>query len=168
MASEPTPELLAACRAGDREALGRLIDEHLDMVHAAAFALCADRALAADLAQEVFVKVLTRIGQFRGDASFATWLYGIALNTWRDHARRTRRRSEVALESTAPSAAGKAETLDVRRALQRLPRRLRAAVALRYGAELTYDEIARALGVPSGTAASRVHRGLRELGRMLR
>ncbi|HEY7370469.1 MAG TPA: sigma-70 family RNA polymerase sigma factor, partial [Thermoanaerobaculia bacterium] len=78
------PGLLEACRTGDREAFSRLFERYGDFVYGLARYLARDEGAAADAAQEVFLKLLTRIRQYRGDAPFRAWLARIVVNSVRD------------------------------------------------------------------------------------
>ena len=127
-----------------------------------------DRALAEDLLADTFERALRsrkRYDRRRGPAK--AWLYAIALNLLRDHARREAAASR-ALERTGPGAASvdpaPVEDRDaVQRALRVLSPEEREAIALRFGAELTVPEMAEALGEPLTTVEGRVYRALRKL-----
>ena len=83
---------IAACQQGDREALRTLFEEYKDRVYSIAiYSLSGDEMAAADVTQQVFLKLMTRIQQFRGDSEFATWLYRLVVNTCRDEQRKQRR-----------------------------------------------------------------------------
>ena len=83
---------IAACQQGDREALRVLFEEYKDRVYSIAlYSLSGDETAAGDATQQVFLKLMTRIGQFRGDAEFATWLYRLVVNTCHDEHRKQRR-----------------------------------------------------------------------------
>src|SRR5438094_1105549 len=85
-------QTIAACQQGDREALRLLFEAYKDRVYSIAlFSLGGDGAAAGDVTQQVFLKLMTRIGQFRGDSEFATWLYRLVVNTCRDEQRKQRR-----------------------------------------------------------------------------
>jgi len=129
-----------------------------------------DRALAEDLLADTFERALRSRRRFnRRRGSPKTWLYAIALNLLRDHARRSAA-AERALERTGPSA-GAVDAPDdavehrdvIQRALAVLSPEEREAIALRFGAELTVPEIAEALGEPLTTVEGRVYRALRKL-----
>ena len=127
-----------------------------------------DRALAEDLLADTFERALRsrkRYDRRRGPAK--AWLYAIALNLLRDHARRAAA-AERALERTGPAATSDApppfEARDaIQRALRVLSAEEREAIALRFGAELTVPEMAEALGEPLTTVEGRVYRALRKL-----
>jgi len=171
-ALDPPDDLIAACRAGDREALGRLFDMCRDRVYAVALGICGDRAAAADVSQEVFMKLLTRIAQFEGRASFTTWLYRLVVNTAVDHHRRSRRLAP--LPETLEDARRhdleyeRAERRQrVGRAVRALPEKLRTPLVLRHIEGLAYADIAKVLGVSMGTVASRLSRAHARLSRDL-
>jgi RNA polymerase sigma-70 factor, ECF subfamily len=130
-----------------------------------------DRGLAEDLLADTFERALRARRRFdprRG--SKKAWLYSIALNLLRDHARRAAAEGRALERSGTPvGAAGDArmESLGEREALQRALATLapeeREAIALRFGAELTVPEIAKLLGEPLTTVEGRVYRALRKL-----
>jgi RNA polymerase sigma-70 factor (ECF subfamily) len=127
-----------------------------------------DRALAEDLLADTFERALRsrkRYDRRRGPAK--AWLYTIALNLLRDHARRAAAEGR-AVERVGPSASAvdpaPVEDRDaVQRALRVLSPEEREAIALRFGAELTVPEMAEALGEPLTTVEGRVYRALRKL-----
>ena len=129
-----------------------------------------DRALAEDLLADTFERALRSRKRFnRRRGSPKTWLYAIALNLLRDHARRSAA-ADRALERTGPAAGAVAAPDDavehrdvIQRALAVLSPEEREAIALRFGAELTVPEIAEALGEPLTTVEGRVYRALRKL-----
>ena len=169
---DPPDDLLASCRAGDREAFGRLFDLCRDRVYGIALGLCGDPTTAADVSQEVFMKLLTRITQFEGRAAFATWLYRMVVNTTVDHQRASRRNVQLseALVDTRRHDHDfeRAERKErVERAVQSLPAKLRAPLVLRHVEGLAYSEIAKVLGVSAGTVASRLSRAHTRLSREL-
>ena len=127
-----------------------------------------DRALAEDLLADTFERALrARRGFDRRRGTERNWLYAIALNLLRDHARRSAA-AERALERTGPAATSvdppPFEARDaVQRALRVLSPEEREAIALRFGAELTVPEMASLLGLPLSTVEGRVYRALRKL-----
>jgi len=171
---EASEALLTACCQGDRDAFAELFDLCRDRVYSIAWHMCGDRAAAADITQDVFMKLLVRLPQFRGRSAFSTWLYRIAVNTALDY-RRSRRRTagfeELPAElSTAAEENGyeRAERRSrIRAALLTLPAKLRAPIVLRHVEGLSYEEIAAAIGVSTGTVASRLSRAHVRLAREL-
>ncbi len=147
----------------------------------------ADRRLAEDLVQELFVRVLSASGRYDPERPFAAWLYALAANLAHDaFRRRTTRPERVSLEALGAqeevlgAAALRAEMADphdvvvarleaeqVRRAVQRLAPLYREIVAERIYAERPFSEIAGRLGVPEATVRRRMHEALRQLRRAL-
>ena len=129
-----------------------------------------DRGLAEDLLADTFERALRSRRRFdRRRGSEKTWLYAIALNLLRDHARRAAAEGR-ALERAGPPAADWSEPGDavehrdvVQRALATLSAEEREAVALRFGGDLSGPEMAKALGLPLSTVEGRVYRALRKL-----
>lgn len=177
---EDEAALVAACRAGDPRARRQLWERLAPRVLAIATHFhgggASGRAIAADVAQEVLVKVFTRMDQYRGDAALMTWVHRMTVNACLDEARSRRRLVplEAVAEDAAPGADPEAAAEDasrealVRRAVMKLPEKLRIAVLLRHFEDLSYDEMAEALGCSAGTVASRLSRGHALLARELR
>jgi RNA polymerase sigma factor (sigma-70 family) len=127
-----------------------------------------DRALAEDLLADAFERALRSRGRFdRRRGSSKTWLYAIALNLLRDHARRVaaegRALERVEVSGGLDALAGVEARDELGRALAGLSGEEREAIALRFGADLTVPEIATVLGEPLTTVEGRVYRALRKL-----
>jgi RNA polymerase sigma factor (sigma-70 family) len=151
------------------ESFERLYAEHAQPLFGFLAYRTGDRALAEDLLSDTFERALRARRRFdprRG--SEKTWIYSIALNALRDHARRASA-EQRALERIPAGAesADPAEAVDDRDALRRAMAALtdeeREAIALRYGGDLTVPEMAKALGEKLSTMEGRVYRGLRKL-----
>ena len=175
---EVSPEILEACRRGDREAFRALYEAHKDRVYSIAFYFFhADADAASEVTQQVFLKLMREMTKFRGDAAFSTWLYRLVVNACVDRSRSRRRdavgEDPVVLDRIA--TAGSHEELfarrevaaSVQRAISTLPTKLRAAILLRYFEDLSYADMATALNCSIGTVASRLSRGHRLLARKL-
>ncbi|HEY2017413.1 MAG TPA: sigma-70 family RNA polymerase sigma factor [Bryobacteraceae bacterium] len=169
-------ELVAACQRGEREAFRALFEAYKDKVYSIALRFSGDRAVAMDIAQDIFVKLFSSIRDFRGDASFETWIYRLVVNSCLDHKRRAWRLIPIADELMAVLEAP-GDSLDdvlrgemrhrVRAAIERLTPDLRMAIVLRYTEGLSYDEIAEVCGCSAGTVASRLNRAHKALERRL-
>jgi RNA polymerase sigma-70 factor (ECF subfamily) len=131
-----------------------------------------DRTLAEDILADTFERVLTARRKFdRRKASEKTWIYSIALNCLRDHARRQGAEERALERSMVPVGAedpgAYAELLSdrdaIHNALQTLSAEEREAIALRFGADLTVPEMAELLGEKLTTVEGRVYRALRKL-----
>jgi RNA polymerase sigma-70 factor (ECF subfamily) len=175
---EPERHTIDRCRRGDRDALRELFDAHGGRVYSIArHFFDGDDARARDITQDVFVKVMERIGTFEGASRFTTWLYRLTVNACLDAKRAERRLVLVAdPPDVAPAiddapqshALDRAETSErIARAVAQLTPPLRAAILLRYFEGLSYEEIGEALDVPSGTVASRLLRAHEALARAL-
>jgi RNA polymerase sigma-70 factor (ECF subfamily) len=173
--------VVESCQQGDREAFRLLFETHKDKVYSIAlYFFGGDAALASDITQQVFLKLFTRIGQFRHQSEFTTWLYRLTTNTCIDEQRRRRRFSPFADTSARPTRAAHAtlpaaearfmrlEIADsVREAIASLKPKLRITILLKYFEELSYEEIAVVLNCSKGTVASRLNRGHTILARRL-
>jgi RNA polymerase sigma-70 factor (ECF subfamily) len=139
-----------------------LFDRHARELLRYCFRRTADAALAEDLVSVVFLEAWRRRGDLCGDADPRPWLYGIATNVVRQQ-RRSRRRHAAALAriaareevggSTADVYAREQEMRAVLNGVARLPRREQDVLALCVWSDLSYEETARVLGVPSGPSA---------------
>ena len=180
--AEPSDEALAArAAAGDDLAFEEIVSRYQGRVFRLACRLAGNEADAADVLQEAFLQVHRRLGSFRGESRFGTWLYRIATNAGLMHRRARARRPAESLESFLPRfdasgqhaatpqelqvAARADELLDrrvlaerARDGLERLPELYREAFVLRDLEEMTTAEVAEVLGVEPATVRQRVHR----------
>ena len=181
MSTASAPDLdrsvLTACQRGDREAFHHLFEKYKDKVYSTALYFSGNEATARDVTQEVFLKLFTRIGQFRGDANFSTWLYRMVANACVDQQRKVRRLVPLEPEldlsrHVAPKPQEKGFfrreiTEAVQGALQTLKPSLRVPLVMRYVEGLSYQEIGDVLGCSAGTIASRLNRGHKMLAKKL-
>lgn len=139
-----------------------------------AYRMLGRRDDALDATQEAFLACYRKLGGFRGQAAFTTWLHRVALNTCYDALRRRSREEPGREEGDAEPppvedpADATAAAVDVRRALLEVAEDFRAVLILHDVQGFLYDEIAEAIGVPVGTVKSRLHRGRVALARALR
>lgn len=178
--------LVKELRAGNEDAFAYLLAIYRNPIFNMVYHITGDEADAADVLQNVFVKIIRGIKQFHGASSLKTWIYRIAvhegLNCRRGGFRR-RQREIFSLDddqhtlTAAPSGAQTSTPYDwvvqnerkemVARALQSLSEPYRTVVVLREVEDLTYDEIAEVLRVAEGTVKSRLKRGREMLRRKL-
>jgi len=170
-------QVIKACQHGDREAFRLLFEKYKDRVFSIAVYSLGDRAIADDVTQQIFLKLFTTIGQFRGDSEFTTWLYRLVVNACLDERRRTRRfvswGDSVAMKN--PSEKKSQERQYARReiaeavqnAISQLKPKFRLPILLKYVEGLSYEEIAAVMGCSKGTVASRLNRGHGELAKRL-
>jgi RNA polymerase sigma-70 factor (ECF subfamily) len=166
----PDSDLASRAAAGERDAFEMLLRRHYDRIHRVACRLTGSAADAEDIAQEVCCTLVEKIGTFKGEARFTTWLVGIVVNACRDHYRRGRTlgrlRQHLALfAALAPRPDGQDAYRRVwlASALSRLNAPLRDAVILVIGEDMSHAEAAAALGVAEATVSWRIHRARRLL-----
>jgi RNA polymerase sigma-70 factor, ECF subfamily len=183
--------LIEACRQGDREAFRQLFDAYHRRVWSIALHFTGDDSSARDITQQVFLKLFTSIGQFRHESSFTTWLHRLVVNACLDEHRRRRRFVSLELfrhqqNNDDIRDLGEFKKMNhrevregeddlirleidaaVRAAVRQLKPKLRIAILLKYFEGLSYQEMARVLGCSTGTVASRLNRGHKELARRL-
>lgn len=175
---EVSAEIIESCRSGDRDAFRALYDLYKDRVYSISlYFFHGDPAVASDVTQQVFLKLMTSIRQFRGDAEFSTWLYRLVVNACMDVARsrkadpvisdRSRMEAFAAPGSPEEDYARAQMANSVRVAVSALPPKFRIAVLLRYFEDLSYEQMAKALDCSMGTIASRLSRGHRILAERL-
>jgi RNA polymerase sigma-70 factor (ECF subfamily) len=179
-------DLVARARQGDAAAFGELVDRHRTAVFRAALAALGSRADAEDAAQDAFLLAFRRLGTFRGDASFKTWLLAIAwrqaINRRRGVVRMLKRMVHpisdhgddeavafVAQDGPTPEriASGRELLAMVVQEIRALPAALRDALVLAQSGAYTYEEIGAMLGCPVGTIKWRVSEARRSIRRRL-
>lgn len=172
-------ELVRDAAGGDSDAFHALIDRHAGHLFRLAVSLCGSAADADDVLQETFAGAFRSLRRFEGRSSVKTWLSRILVTQaalWRrgKGARRAMSLSEgTAGQEPAAPARGTgpdrvAWRMDLQAALDKLSRDHREVIVLRELQGLSYDEIARALGIPRGTVESRLFRARAELREHLR
>jgi RNA polymerase sigma-70 factor, ECF subfamily len=187
---EPESELITALQNGDRNALAGLYRLHKDKVYSIALHFFhGDTAVAADVTQQVFLKVMVDAKSYKGASAFSTWLYRLVVNTCIDTSRRRGfssssfsggkqrelqfpdgeppRHVHSDLPTPAEALVTKERAEAVQKAVGALPEPFRIAVLLRHFEEFSYEEMAEALQVSMGTVASRLNRAHRLLARSL-
>ena len=171
---EISAEIIEACRLGDRDAFRALYDAYKDRVYSISlYFFPGDPAMASDVSQQVFLKLITSISQFRGDAGFSTWLYRLVVNACLDAARRSKPNVTLSEEFSKPGSqeedyARAQMAQSVRAAVSALPPKFRIAVLLRHFEDLSYEQMAKALHCSMGTVASRLSRGHKILAERLK
>jgi len=182
-------DLVRLAQAGDVEAFGELVERNRRAVFRAALACVGSPAEADDVAQEAFVTAFLKIGTFRGDAQFRTWLLSI---TWRKAIDRRKSATRwLRLTFSPPRDDSGEDNFDymdripsigrsqeesvvddelqqnVMRLIGTLPRKLRDALLLAGTGEHTYEQISKMLGTPLGTVKWRVSEARRVLKKKL-
>jgi RNA polymerase sigma-70 factor (ECF subfamily) len=164
--------LVRQAQAGDVSAFEQLYRENVGKVFGLCFRLASDPALAEELTQDVFVRAWTKIGSFRGESAFSSWLYPLAVNVALSERRSRRRRTARVMttddltpyEKPSPvREAGVEEGFDLEKALTRLPPGARAVFVLHDIEGYRHEEIAQMTGVATGTSKAQLHRARRML-----
>ena len=154
---------VAAAAAGDVRAFERVYRRHVARIHSTAVRMLGAEE-ADDATQDAFVRAWQRLGQFRGDSAFGTWLFRLAVNVMLSRrevvATRQRRHlddSEVIDTLSSPGASPELG-IDFEAAMQRLPPGMRQIFVLHDIEGYKHDEIAAMLGIAQGTSKSQLHR----------
>ncbi|HKY45008.1 MAG TPA: sigma-70 family RNA polymerase sigma factor [Pyrinomonadaceae bacterium] len=164
---------------GDAEAFGEIVRRWERRIFALTYGMLGREEDARDATQETFLAAFRNLRGFRGEAKVSSWLHRIAVNQCISRQRRTKVRSESALDeeqekqastfatplsfSPARVAEGRQQTMAVRRAINSLPIELRQVVVMKEFEELTFREIADALDLPLSTVKSRLYTALKQL-----
>jgi RNA polymerase sigma-70 factor, ECF subfamily len=173
MTSTDDNDLIGRFRKGDPSSFEALIRKYQDRVYNVCRYMLKNPEDAQDAAQDVFLKAYRALKEFRPDSTLYTWIYRIAVTTCLDYRRKSRRevfRTEP-LTDDLPSDEPLPEQLyesaemprSIQLALQKLPKKLRAAIVLREIEGLSYQEIAEVLHTSPGTVKSRISRAREEL-----
>jgi len=165
-------ELYSAWAEGDTAAATTLVQRHIAQVGRFFSNKVADPMDTEDLVGRTFEICAQKLGSFRGDSRFRTYLFGIAHNVLRDYVKKRSRQPDLDFEVTmikdigpSPSviiAERKEQTL-LLEAMRSIPVAYQVALELAFFEEMTQAEISELLGVPPGTVASRIRRGKQQL-----
>lgn len=171
-------ELIRRWRGGDAAAFDALVRRWQQPAARFLARMLGAAGPIADLCQELFLRVYSWRDRYREEGTFSTWLYRIALNLARDHARKAARQpvplpEEVAVHAPTELPAWEHRELQevIDEALACLPGPLREVLILRHYAEMNFEDMGRLLNVPASTlksrftvALSKMHQRLRECG----
>ena len=184
-AASPDEALVHRARLGDAAAFDRLVALRIDRCYRLAWSILLNDADAADATQDAFVAAWRQLPRLRDTSVFDGWLNRIVANTARMGRRRRLRLREIAIGSPTPddnpstsserrpdpyaptAIDAVAEQDAIRRAFDRLRPDERAILALHHVDERPVAEIARTLGIPTGTAKWRLHAARRALERAM-
>lgn len=175
--TEVERETVERARTGDQQALADIYDWYLPRVYRYVLARVGRVAEAEDLTEEVFLKMLGAISNFRWRAvPFSAWLFRIAHNQVVSYFRRTSSRGPISplLDNLVDHRQDPAATVETRltvdavfRASQQLPEAQRDVIALRFAVGLSIAETAKALGKREGNVKALQHKGVARLQRLL-
>ena len=173
-------EIIGRVLGGDTEAFSELVTRYEKTVYNLALRMVGDRADAADMTQEAFVKAWTNLPSYRGESRFSAWLYRITTNECLDFLRHNSRRPQVSLSTSDDDEERQLDIPDpksmpeellmkklgmeaVHRGLERLPPKHRQILVMRELGGLSYSEIAAQLSLEEGTVKSRIFRARKNL-----
>ena len=169
MAEREPAELVRLAQDGDIGAFEGLYRAHVGRVYALCLRMSGSAARAKELTQDVFVRAWERMGSFRGNSAFASWLHRLAVNVVLADARSARRREarlELVDDPAALERGGSSSPevrLDLEAAIAALPQRARIVFVLHEIEGYKHHEIAEQLGVAEGTIRAQLHRARRLL-----
>jgi RNA polymerase sigma-70 factor, ECF subfamily len=164
-----TLRLIVRAQSGDATAAEQLVHTYHPLIYRLAVSMLDDPAEADEATQEALISAVDRLDSFRGEASFSTWLYAIALNECRGRLRKRRARERLAqvlhalfrVDLSPPSPVESTvieqqENTALWQAVQALPDKQREVIMLRYYSELKIVEIARVLGITDRAVRARL------------
>lgn len=166
--------VVARAQRGDADAFELLYREHAPRVFALALRLTGERRRAEELTQDAFVQAWERLASFRGESAFGSWLHRLTVNVFLVEARTTRRREQRVQTVELPETHERggrdedhASRMDLDTAIAALPPGARTALVLHDIEGYRHEEIARLLGVATGTVKAQLHRARQLLMRRL-
>jgi RNA polymerase sigma-70 factor (ECF subfamily) len=163
------PALVERASSGDRDAFASLVDQVSDRLYAVAFRILRDAGLAEDALQNALVSSWRQIPHLRDPERFDAWIYRVLVNACYIEIRRNRRWTMQVRILPDPEPAGadstrlSADRDELERAFARLPIDQRSVFVLHHYVGLSLVEVAETLGIPAGTARSRLHYATRAL-----
>ena len=171
------PDLIARARAGDGGAFEALYRAHVGRVYALCLRLEADPHRAEERTQDVFVRAWQRLGSYRGESAFGTWLHRLAVNVVLTERRSAWRRGlriapetdveDVPEPTSRPRSDGGLAAIDLDRAIAGLPPGARAVFVLHDVEGYQHAEIAQMAGIAEGTSKAQLFRARRLLREVL-
>ena len=158
-------ELVARAASGDPDAQRALYDAHVDRVYRLAYRMAGDDDLARDFTQDTFIRAFGKLGEFRGESSFGTWLHTIAMSVALNGLRKVKRlrTRETSLEGaeslgTTPRVADPDLRERLHAAIDALPQGYRTVFVMHDVEGFTHEEIGRDLGIETGTSKAQLFR----------
>jgi RNA polymerase sigma-70 factor (ECF subfamily) len=166
--------LVARFQGGDETAFNELVTRHRKDIYFLAMGLVGTQDDAEDLAQDAFVRAYESLPKFRGQSSFRTWLYRIALNLCLNEVRKRKVRRLISLDNPGTPIVSREAKPDeaieeaeqqkqLAAAVGKLPPQQKRVFALRYFSEMTYAEIAETLDRKIGTVKANYFQAIQKL-----
>lgn len=156
-------ELVVKAQAKDSAAFKALYHMHLPRVYGLCCRLCCDKSQAEDAAQEVFIQLWQKIGTFKGESQFSTWLHSVAANVIISYIRKQKGWWQKMMNIDASSlheqvSEGSIADTDLEKWILRLPERARWVFVLHAIEGYRHDQVADMLGMAVGTSKAQFHR----------
>ncbi|MBD0370134.1 MAG: RNA polymerase sigma factor [Pyrinomonadaceae bacterium] len=172
-------ELAKKAAAGDGDAFEQLYRRHFRRVYALCLRMMGDPVRAEDMTQEVFVQLFNKIGSFRGESAFTTWLHRMTVNLVLMYFRKASTRSELLTEegetpvqivrgTENPESMPVVDRIAIERAIAQLPPGYRSVFVLHDVEGYEHDEISKMMGISAGTSKSQLHKARLKLRQLLR
>jgi RNA polymerase sigma-70 factor (ECF subfamily) len=172
-------ELVTRSVAGDREAFEQLYHRHFRRVYALCLRMTSNPSTAEDLTQEVFIHLFNKIGSFRGDSAFTTWLHRMTVNHVLMYFRKSSTRSElltnegetpvqIVLGTENQAKMPIVDRIALEKAISELPPGYRSVFVLHDVEGYEHEEIGRMLGCSTGTSKSQLHKARLKLRDLIR
>ncbi len=172
--NEYLAQIIIGCKNGNAESFSQLVNVYAGRCYGYFCRLTGNRDVSDDLLSELFVRLVGKIGSFKG-GSFESWLFKIASNIFRDYLRGKQRQKklldvrkeqlESKLTETKRSDSEVFDKLQIQ--LGRLDADTRELIMLRFYSEASFKEIAKMRSEPLGTTLSKLHRGLKKLRELM-
>jgi RNA polymerase sigma-70 factor (ECF subfamily) len=172
-------ELAQKSAGGDSDAFEQIYRRHYRRVYALSLRMLGDPTMAEDMTQEVFVNLFTKIGSFRGDSQFTTWLHRMTVNQVLMYFRKASTRSELTTDegetpvqivrgTEDPNRMPVVDRIGLERAIRQLPLGYRTVFVLHDVEGYDHEEIARTLEISQGTSKSQLHKARLKLRGLIR
>ena len=166
-------DLVRQAQDGDRAAFRLLLERHYGMLYRIAYRFLGNRVEAEDAAQEMALTLAGKIGGFRGQSRFSTWIYQVALNHCRDHARRQKSLGRLEAAFVEVEAHWSADWADsgqrlqwLYQAIDRLKPDLKETALLVLAEDMSHAEAGEVLGIKEATVSWRMHEVRKQLSQM--
>ncbi len=172
--SDDLARIITGCKGGNAECFSQLVDIYAGRCYGYFYRLTGNREVSDDLLGELFVRLVEKIGSYRGEV-FEGWLFRVASNIFHDYLRDKQREKKLLdgrdsrFESKeAETKQSEAERIDrVQAEIERLDADTRELIMLRFYSQMDFKEIAKIRCEPIGTILSKVHRGLKRLRQLM-
>jgi RNA polymerase sigma-70 factor (ECF subfamily) len=173
-------ELIEKAKKGDERAFEQLVRKYQKGIYRLTYRMTQDHFTADELALETFVRAYKALPRFKKGANFFNWIYTIGMRLSLNHIKKNKRvvngdpevmnamsQRDKRSDDMLNGLIAKETSMKIRQAIERLPEKLRMVILLRIDEEMSYDEIAAVLKVPTGTVMSRLNRAREQLKRSL-